>query len=503
MWLTQLLQRNRQCFPDRTALVDARRSVTWAELHDRVARLAHGLSGRGIRRGDRVAVLSLDRVEVLETYFALARLGALFVPLNHSLTPAEVTGIAESCEPVAVIGESALLDRHPDLPVRIRVPVDGAEFAALCETDGPALPDAPVPDPGGTPGLPDVPDDSPAAILHTSATTGRAKGVAVDHASFRAIALGWLAQARPTNDIVLVNCCPLYHGSMVVSLTYMAAGATVVLMPGFQPQRALAAIEDNRATHVWLVPQMIRFLMQSKSLQGTDLSSLREVLYGAAPMPPEVYAEAVERLGCGFRHVYGMTEVGGPFVTLGPDEHPAPGGTDVIPAGRVIPGMSVKALDPKDQEVPHGVIGEICARGPGLMRGYWNDEKATADITTTDGWIRTGDLGFLDRDGRVHLIDRSKDLIIRAGQNVYPREIEQALRSHPAVHDAAVVGVTDADYGEVPLAFVVAEDGTTPDEVSAHLVGLLAAYKRPRHIRFIEEVPRNPAGKILKKSLPL
>ncbi|SEQ89886.1 Acyl-CoA synthetase (AMP-forming)/AMP-acid ligase II [Streptomyces sp. yr375] len=491
MWLTQLLERNRQCFPERTALVDAHRSVTWADFHDRVARLAHGLAGRGIGGGDRVAVLSLDRVEVMETYFALARLGALFVPLNHSLTPAEVIGIAERCTPVAVIGESALLDRHPDLPVRLRIPLDDAEFAAMCEKD-----------PAGNAGdLPDVPDDALAAILHTSATTGRAKGVAVDHASFRAIALGWLTQARPTNDIVLVNCCPLYHGSMVISLTYMAAGATVVLMPGFQPQRALAAIEDNRATHIWLVPQMLRFLMQSKSLRRTDLSGLREVLYGAAPMPPEVYAEAVEKLGCGFRQVYGMTEVGGPYITLGPDEHPAPGTTDVIPAGRVIPGMSVKALDEKDQEAAPGVIGEICARGPGVMRGYWNDEQATAEITT-NGWTRTGDLGFIDGDGRVHLIDRCKDLIIRAGQNVYPREIEQALRTHPAVHDAAVVGVNDPDYGEVPLAFVVADPDTTPDEIQSHLTPRLATYKRPRHIRFIKEIPRNPAGKILKKNLP-
>ncbi|MFG2357890.1 class I adenylate-forming enzyme family protein [Streptomyces sp. NPDC048521] len=501
MWLTQLLHRNRQCFPDRTALVDARRSVTWAELDDRVARLAHGLLGHGIRPGDRVAVLSLDRIEVLETYFALARLGVLFVPLNHSLTPAEVTAIAERCDPAAVIGESALLERHPDLPVRIRLPLDGPEFAALCEADGSAPADT-APAPAGTSGLPDVADDALAAILHTSATTGRAKGVVVDHASFRAIALGWLAQVRPTDDMVLVNCCPLYHGSLVVSLTYMAAGATVVLMPGFQPQRALAAIAGNRATHIWLVPQMLRFLLRAKSLRSTDLSSLREVLYGAAPMPPEIHAEAAERLGCGFRQVYGMTEVGGPFVTLGPDEHPAPGTVDVIPAGRVIPGMSVRALDHKDREAPPGVIGEICARGPGVMRGYWNDDKATADITT-DGWIRTGDLGFVDGEGRVHLIDRCKDLIIRAGQNVYPREIEQALRSHPAVHDAAVIGVTDADYGEVPLAFVVAEDGTTADEVQAHLTGLLAAYKRPQRIRFIEEVPRNPAGKILKKALPV
>ncbi|WP_329396107.1 class I adenylate-forming enzyme family protein [Streptomyces melanogenes] len=487
MWLTQLAERNRQCFPDRTALVDEHRSVTWAQFHDRGVSLAHGLAGLGIRRGDRVAVLSLDRIEVLESYFALARIGALFVPLNHSLTPAEVTGIVERTGAVAVIGETALLARHPDLPVRTRIPLDDEAFAALGAEGGPALDD--------------VPDDAPAAILHTSATTGQAKGVTVDHASFRAIALGWLAVARPADDMVLVNCCPLYHGSMVVSLTYMAAGATVVLMPGFKPQTALAAIETHRATHVWLVPQMLRFLLRARSADTADLSTLREILYGAAPMPPDIYAEAIERLGCGFRQVYGMTEVGGPFVTLGPDEHPEPGAVpEVIPAGRVIPGMSARALDAQGQEVEPGDIGEICVRGPGLMRGYWGDEAATAEITV-DGWIRTGDLGFIDRDGLIRLIDRSKDLIIRAGQNVYPSEIERALQTHPAVRDAAVVGVPDEDFGEVPLAYVVVEEGTGTVELQAHLAQRLASYKRPRRIEFIDQVPRNPAGKIIKKLL--
>ncbi|MFF1480474.1 class I adenylate-forming enzyme family protein [Streptomyces sp. NPDC058301] len=487
MWLTQLAERNRQCFPDRTALVDEHRSVTWAQFHDRSVSLAHGLAGLGIRRGDRVAVLSLDRIEVLESYFALARIGALFVPLNHSLTPAEVTGIVERTGAVAVIGESALLARHPDLPVRTRVRLDDEAFTALGAEGGPALED--------------IPDDAPAAILHTSATTGQAKGVTVDHASFRAIALGWLAVARPADEMVLVNCCPLYHGSMVVSLTYMAAGATVVLMPGFKPQTALAAIETHRATHVWLVPQMLRFVLRAKSADTTDLSTLREILYGAAPMPADIYAEAVERLGCGFRQVYGMTEVGGPFVTLGPDEHPAPGAVpDVIPAGRVIPGMSARALDAQGHEVEPGAIGEICVRGPGLMRGYWGDEAATAEITV-DGWIRTGDLGFIDRAGLIRLIDRSKDLIIRAGQNVYPSEIERALQAHPAVRDAAVVGVPDEDFGEVPLAYVVAEEGTGTVELQAHLAQRLASYKRPRRIEFIDQVPRNPAGKIIKKLL--
>jgi acyl-CoA synthetase (AMP-forming)/AMP-acid ligase II len=490
MWLTQLLERNRQCFPGRAALVDEHRSVTWAEFDDRTAELARGLAGLGIARGDRVAVLSLDRIEVLESYFALARLGAVFVPLNHSLAAPEVAGIIERVGAVAVLGESELLDRHASLPdcVRLRVALDKPAFTALGTVTAPAP-------------LPEVADTDPIAVLHTSATTGQAKGVTVDPASFRAIGLGWLAVAGPTDDIVMVNCCPLYHGSMVVSLTYMAAGATIVLMPGFTPQRALAAVARHRATHMWLVPQMLRFMLQAKAAHGTDLSSLREILYGAAPMPLEVYADAVSRLGCGFRQVYGMTEVGGPFVTLGPDEHPAPGDlTARIPCGRVIPGMSARAVDKRGRELPGGEIGEIVVRGPGVMQGYWNDPEATEEVRL-DGWIRTGDLGFVDEDGRIHLVDRSKDLIIRAGQNVYPSEIERALMTHPAVRDAAVVGIPDEDYGEVPLAYVVAEDGTDTRVLLAHLAENLAAYKRPRRIEFIEQVPRNPAGKIIKKQL--
>ncbi|MEU5538816.1 AMP-binding protein, partial [Streptomyces sp. NPDC020362] len=480
MWLTQLLERNRQCFPDRVALVDEHRSVTWAEFHDRTAELARGLAGLGIGRGDRVAVLSLDRIEVLESYFALARLGALFVPLNHSLAVPEVAGSIERVGAVAVLGESELLDRHTSLPdcVRLRMSLDKPAFTALGTVTGPAR-------------LPTVDDTDPVAVLHTSATTGQAKGVTVDPASFRAIGLGWLAVARPTDDIVMVNCCPLYHGSMVVSLTYMAAGATIVLLPGFTPQRALAAVERHRATHMWLVPQMLRFMLRARVSHDTDLSSLREVLYGAAPMPLDVYADAVTRLRCGFRQVYGMTEVGGPFVTLGPDEHPAPGDvTARIPCGRVIPGMSARVVDDRGRELPGGDTGEIVVGGPGVMQGYWNDPEATEEVRL-DGRIRTGDLGFVDEDGRIHLVDRKKDLIIRAGQNVYPSEIERALMAHPAVRDAAVVGIPDDDYGEVPLAYVVAEEATGPGALLAHLGERLAPYKRPRRIEFIEQVPRN------------
>ncbi|MFF1377809.1 class I adenylate-forming enzyme family protein [Streptomyces sp. NPDC058308] len=504
MWLSQVLHRNQQCFGDRTALIDADRSLTWTELAERTTRLARGLAARGVAKGDRVAVLSLDRVEVIESYFALAKLGALFVPLNHSLTAPEVADMVRRTGAGVLLGESALLARHPDLPVRLRLAVDGPEYAELTapRAEGDGAEDF---------RLPDVADSDLAAILHTSATTGRAKGVTVDHGSFRSISLGWLAVAAPSDDMVLVNCCPLYHGSMTVILTYLAAGATVVLLPGFTPQRALAAMERHRATHVWLVPQMLRFLLQSKAMASTGLGSLREVLYGAAPMPVEVQAEAAERLGCGFRQVYGMTEVGGPFATLGPADHLA-AGPGALPAGRVIPGMSVRVLDDAGAELPLGTVGEITVRGPGLMRGYWNNPAATAEITV-DGWIRTGDLGLLDESGLIRLVDRRKDLILRAGQNVYPAEIERALLTHPLVRDAAVVGVPDADYGEVPKAYVVTGPADPSDtaadeapavtraELMAHLTERLAPYKRPRHLEFIDQVPRSPAGKILKKLL--
>ncbi|MFE9443999.1 class I adenylate-forming enzyme family protein [Streptomyces sp. NPDC006602] len=512
MWLSQLLHRNQQCFGHRTALIDSERSVTWSELEERTTRLARGLAARGVSMGDRVALLSVDRIEVIESYFALAKLGALFVPLNHSLTATEVTGMVRRTGVSVILGEAALLERHPGLPVRLRLAVDGPEYAELTAPQAQGTGAAQDAEDADAFRLPDVADSDLAAILHTSATTGQAKGVTVDHASFRGISLGWLAAAAPADDMVLVNCCPLYHGSMTVTLTYMAAGATVVVLPGFTPQRALAAMERHRATHVWLVPQMLRFLLQSKGMASTDLGSLREVMYGAAPMPAELHAEAAKRLDCGFRQVYGMTEVGGPFATLGPHDHLAVGTDAPLPAGRVIPGMSVRVLDEAGEELPRGTVGEVTVRGPGLMRGYWNNPAATAEITV-DGWIRTGDLGLLDETGLIHLVDRRKDLILRAGQNVYPAEIERALLTHPLVRDAAVVGVPDADYGEVPKAYVVtgpaeAEDTkadgaptVTRAELMAHLAERLAPYKRPRHLEFIDQVPRSPAGKILKRLL--
>ena len=476
MWLTQLLDRNRQCFGDRLAVVDERGSLTWAQLARRVHNLAAGLAERGVRPGQRVAVLSEDRTEVVETYLALGRLGAVFVPLNHGLVSREVAEIADRAR-LAAVGPAE------------RLAFEDPAYQAMADRDRPGP-------------LPDVQVDDLVTILYTSATEGWPKGAVSDHRALKAIALGWLAVAGPAEGAVLLSCCPLYHGSVVLSFAYLAAGATLVLLPHPTPARVLDALRRHAATHVWLVPETLRGLLDIGGLGG--LPQLREILYGAAPMPIDVYARAARTTTAGFRQVYGSTEVGGPFVTLGPAEHPSPDGPlpDALPAGRVIPGMSVRAVDRAGRTLPAGQVGELCARGDGLMRGYWNDPGATAKATV-DGWVRTGDLGLVDERGYVHLLDRCTDLVIRNGQNVYPAEIERVLRRHPGVQDAVVTRAQAEDGAEALVAFVVAaaHDRPSPADLEAHLAADLADYKRPQEVRFLDSLPRGATGKVRRRLL--
>ncbi|WP_405713746.1 AMP-binding protein [Streptomyces xanthophaeus] len=506
MWLTQLLERNRQGFGGRVALADARRSLTWEQLAGRVDLLAARLNARGVQRGDRVAVLSADRSEVVETYFALGHLGAVFVPLDPSLVPGEIEEIVDHAKVVGVIGEGALLERADrgatasSWRLAFEDPLfddAGPGASAAAGRDGAG---------GGQPAFePHVRADDPLAILYTSATGGRPKGVVVDHRSVKDISLGWLAATAPHPEGVLVTSGPLFHGTVVLAFAHLAAGAALVVA-GPRPQDIVEAARTHRATHLWLVPETLRAVLDHLDADpGQTLpDSLAEVLYGAAPLTVELYARAARTLGCGFRQVYGLTEAGGPIVTLGPGEHPDPSAElpETLPTGRVIPGMSLRIADENGRPLPAGHTGEILVRGDGRMRGYWRDPAATAAATVT-GWLRTGDLGRLDDEGRLHLVDRLTDLIIRNGRNVYPAEIERVLRRHPAVADAAVVPVADGEEGEVPLALVVLVPGATAGrtEILGHLVERMAQYKVPKDVQIIEELPRNSTGKVQKKLL--
>ena len=494
MWLTQLLDRNRQTLGGQVALADEKRSLTWEELHQAVAGLAARLAALGVRHGDRVAVLSRDRSEVLETYLALGRIGALFVPLDPSLVPAEVTETAQHAKVTGIIGEAALLSQL-DGAAGWRLSFDDPRYAGTEDT---------VEHPE-----PDLRADDPAAIFYTSATGGHPKGVVVDHRSLKDIALGWLAATGPATgpgeDQVFVAACPLFHGSVVLTLAYLAGGATVVI-PAPGPEGVVAAVRRHRATLLWLVPEALRALLDHLSREpGQPMpGTLTEILYGAAPMPVELYAAAARTFGCGFRQVYGLTEAGGPVATLGPAEHPSPEGelTASLPVGRIIPGMSVRIADERGRLLGLGLRGEIQLRGDGRMRGYWRDPAATATAFVA-GWLRTGDIGFLDEQGRLHVVDRMTDMIIRNGINIYPAEIERVLHGHPAIADAAVVGVPDPAEGEVPFALVVLHPGAaaTRGEIMEYLASRMSAAKAPTGVQLIEELPRGASGKVRKALL--
>ncbi|MFD5327770.1 class I adenylate-forming enzyme family protein [Streptomyces sp. NPDC127092] len=491
-WMTLLLERGRQRYGRRVAVRDGDRHATYEELDRHTDSLATAFLEMGVRRGDRVAVVSHNRLEVLETYFALGKIGATAVPLHYGAVAEEVADAVRRFEVSAVVGEPGLpgvAGVGPDLPVLL---YDSAEYRQALARD-PALP------PG------DVPDDALMFILQTSATTGRAKGVCVDHTSLRSVALGYQADVRPGPDQVFLHCGPLSHGAMVIPLIYLAAGATVVLMRMFSPQECVATIRREGVTHLFLVPDMLRFLLRTRGASSTELPGLREVIYGAAPMPRPLLLEAHARLGCGFRQMYGLTEAGGPLVTLPPEDHDYTPGEARGPAasiGRATMGTVFRSVDDEGRPSPTGRIGELWVRSPAAMRGYWNDPEATAEALR-DGWVRTGDLGTVDAEGYIHLAGRAKDVIIRGGQKVYPAEVEEVLLDHPAVREVCVVGVPSDEWGELPVACVVVagQDPRLQEALRDLARRKLARYKRPEEYRVVPELPRNTAGKIDRRRL--
>lgn len=489
MWLEHLVRRGLDRRPDAVALRDIRRQVTWRQLHRDVTALA--TAAAGMPPGSRVVILSGSRVEVLETYLACATAGLTAAPVNPALADPELAAVIESLEPAAAVADEAGAARlragYPGLTV-----IDIASISDFPDADEGSLPVS-----GGT-GLGD-----PAMILHTSATTGRAKGVVVDQRSLQANALAWIADVRPEPGTRFLNAGPLFHGSVVIALDYLAAGAEVCLLDRFTPQGCLTALADWGIEHAFLVPSMVRLLLDARALPDTDLGALRLLLHGAAPMPAELAERAGRTLGVDLQSIFGITEGGGPVLSLRADDAvgapPVPGAVCI---GTPMLGTGLRIINGDGRRVPAGEVGEIQVRGDGLMQGYWKNPEATGEVLR-DGWLNTRDIGCVGGDGRVWVLDRRNDLILRGGQNVYPAEIEHVLRMSPNVADVVVVPLPSPVWGQTPVAFVQPAEGGTFDE--AELLGLcveqLAAYKRPSHFLAIERIPRNPAGKAQRVQL--
>lgn len=493
-WMGHLIEGCRQRYPDRTAVIEGDRQVTFTELEDRSARLASALLARGIRHGDRVGVLSRNRLEMVDTYFALGRMGAVVVPINNTLVPREMQDIIQRCAISTVLGEDDLMEHVAGSGATDLHTYESPEYRAWTTShERSALPALELTD--------------YFAILHTSATTGKSKGVVVDHRSLSSMATGYLATAGLEPDVVFFNCFQLCHGALVQPLMHLALGATLVLQREFNPQTCLEELERTRATHLFVVPEMLKFLLRSRRVSRTDFSNLRIVVYGAAPLPRLVLEDAALKLGCDFRQIYGMTEAGGPMATAGPEEHREvlradPGGDHVVPTGRPCWGTVIRVFTEAGEPLPNGEVGEVCVRTDGVMRGYWENPAATAEVMR-NGWLRSGDMGFMDDAGYVFLVGRLKEMIMRSGQQVFPAEVEKALLEHPMVAEAGVVGVPDPDWGETPFAFVVPrpEAPLTIQDLNQFLVTNLASYKRPSRIEIVEELPRGQVGKLLRRVL--
>jgi len=482
------------------AVADGRGTCSFTELQARVARAAAALHALGLRPGGRLATLSRNRVELLELVLAASRLGAAYVPLSFRLKPPEVGQLLADAGPALLLGEPDLLEAAaaalpPALPV---VPLGDAPggWEARLAAAGASPPPAPAA------------DDDAALQMYTSGTTGRPKGALLSHGNLESFLAVWRKETRLTGPPERVHVgTPLFHvGGLVMSLTALSAGACVSLHAEFDPQRALATLADDAITHALFVPAMLRWMLLDPDARVRRYPALRLIVYGAAPIPPAQLAEALRVFGCGFLQGYGLTETTGALTVLRPEDHVVPRDGEpaarLASAGRVLSCCVIRVVDEQGRPVPAGQVGEVEARGSNVTRGYWAQPQADAE-SFHDGWFRTGDLGVLDADGYLTLVDRSKDLILVGGENVYPRRAEEALLTHAAVADVAVIGIPHAVWGEEVLALVALKPGAAAGdrELIAHCRATLSDTAGPTRVEFRDALPRNAAGKLDKRSL--
>jgi long-chain acyl-CoA synthetase len=518
MNLGEILADSARHHPDRVAMVwhDGQERRTYREVDDRASALAAGLVEElKVQPGDRVAVMMSNSPELLETLFAVWKAGATISPLNARLTQEEIHYQVTDCEAkVFIVGseftgtvlglrdqldvEAFVLESPSDGPGQDRTGDGLVGLGDLRDRHAGELP----PDPGTT-------DSDVAWLAYTSGTTGRPKGAMLSHGCLTYVAVTWLAdlQRLEPEDVGLV-AAPLTHGAGIMALAFVMKAATQVLAHGFDPANILATIAEEKVTHTWMVPTQVKMILDSPALEAADLSTLKTIVYGGAPMYVEDLKEAIRRIGPIFVQLFAQTEspMTGTYMRAQDHVLEGPGSERLASCGHARSGMEVAILDEEQRRVPQGETGEICIKGPALMNGYWKRPEATAE-TVRNGWLHTGDIGRMDEAGYVFILDRTKDMVISGGLNVYPREIEEVLLRHPAISQAAVIGVPDDKWGEAVKAVVVADGaaggagGLTEADVIAFAAEHLAGYKKPKSVDFAADLPKTTYGKIDKKAI--
>jgi fatty-acyl-CoA synthase len=487
------------------ALVHGGVGMTYEQLADRIDRLANGLTERGIGAGDRVAYLGENHPAFLETLFATALLGAVFVPVNTRLAPPEIQhALSDSGAKIlvhspelaaaATAGATGTAVTHRLVASDALPPADAAEGLVAESLD--AVVEAAPADHQDVP----VELTDPAMILYTSGTTGRPKGALLTHGNITWNCMNVLVDYDVTSDTVALMISPMFHVASLSMgvLPTLLKGGTVVLEARFDPAKVLKLIEQYRVTSMSGVPTTYQMLSEHPAWPSADLGSLRTLTCGGSAVPLRVI-DAYEQRGLAFTGGYGMTETAPGATSLQPRYSRAKAGSAGLPHFFT----DVRVVDAAGEVAPSGRAGEIQVQGPNVIPGYWQRPDATAESFADELWFRSGDIGYLDDDGFLYISDRLKDMIISGGENVYPAEIEQIVMELDAVSGVAVVGVPDPRWGEVPRAYVQLKDGRHLDEgaIQQHLDGRLARYKIPRTVIVVDELPRTPTGKIRKQDL--
>jgi acyl-CoA synthetase (AMP-forming)/AMP-acid ligase II len=503
--LGEFVERNLMDRADKPALIYQGRTFTYGEQCGRALRLANALYRRGLRRQHRVAILAQNSNAYIETYAASEVAGYITVAVNYRLSPAEILYILKDSQPAALIFDSeygAVVDglraQLPEIRHYIAIGEGAPDWAEDYER---VLADAPA----DMPPIRAKPDDI-AFIIYTSGTTGRPKGAMLDHRGqvgfihIQAVEL----HTSPDDRIFLVM--PFYHiGAKCNQLAYSSRGATVILHRAYDIRAVAKSLQDDRATAAHLAPIMVQDLLDLPDLKSYDHSALKNVQYASGPMSVAQLKRALAAYGPIFLQIYGMTETGLGTV-LYPHEHVLDGTPEqrrrLGSAGQVPLGYKVRVVRDDGTECAPEERGEILIKGPGLMRGYWNNHPATI-AAVEDGWMHTGDVGLFDEDRFLYVLDRKKDMILSGGENIYPREVEEAIYAHPAVAEVAVIGVPDDRWGEAVKAVVALKPGSKASEADIidHCRTLIASYKKPKSVDFVDALPRLPNKKIDKKVL--
>lgn len=502
--LGEIFTRNAKLYPNKGIIFEERK-LTYLELNLRVNRLINAMAAKGIGKGDRVAILSKNRLEYMEVYGLAEKGGIILVPLNWRLVARELkymladSGVkAMIVAPEYITTINSIRQELPDIKVYVSLESSVPGYELYEDVLAQGSPDEPAVE---------IDPDDVSYIIYSSGTTGLPKGIMLTHGGQLNSAVNQLAEMRSGERSVHLAMMPLFHsGGKSSTLSHFYRGCTIVFMPEFDARKVLETIQREKVSVTQMVPSMVAFLLDHPDFAKYNISSLQTIFYVGSPMPLGLLKRGIQAFGPIFCQGYGLSESGPLSTFLSKEDHVTEGDPKVIErlksCGKPALACDVRVVAENGKEVKPGEVGEILVKNQTLMKGYWNQPEKTAS-SLRNGWLYTGDMATVDNDGYIYIVDRKADLIISGGENIYPREIEEVLYTHPAVLEAAVIGVPDEKWGESVKAFISLKQGTTATEIEIidFCKQYLASYKKPKLVEFLSELPKNPSGKIVKTVL--